>query len=277
MTKYLLDKGAKVNAPVTIGAAWTPPGIGDVVSTPLMAALRVYSIDSARLLIERGADVHAQDSVGRTPMTIAITYNPHEIRLLLASGVEINEQTRFGTPLLTAARHQWFYPEPAGGWVSGVFFMSDHIKEEHNAVRILLEKGADPNTRDSEGRNALMVMSLEKRSENAVEVIAETLINAGCDINVADNDGRTPLIYAVIYQQLAAVKMLLKRGANINAKDHNGESALDWANKIGNEETIRLLSLLLSSGGKELTLKRLTEIIDEFSLLYSSEGKKIIR
>jgi len=274
MTKYLLDKGAKVNAPVTIDAEWTPPGIGDVVSTPLMAALRVSSIDSARLLIERGADVHAQDSIGRTPMTIAITYNPHEIRLLLASGVEINEQTRFGTPLLTAARHQWFYPEPAGGWVSGVFFMSDHIKEEHNAVRILLEKGADPNTRDSEGRNALMVMSLEKRSENAVEVIAETLINAGCDINAADNDGRTPLIYAVIYQQLAAVKMLLKRGANINAKDHNGESALDWANKIGNEETIRLLSLLLSSGGKELTLKRLTEIIDEFTLLTSSEGKK---
>jgi len=253
MTKYLLDKGAKVNAPVTIDAEWTPPGIGDVVSTPLMAALRVSSIDSARLLIERGADVHAQDSIGRTPMTIAITYNPHEIRLLLASGVEINEQTRFGTPLLTAARHQWFYPEPAGGWVSGVFFMSDHIKEEHNAVRILLEKGADPNTRDSEGRNALMVMSLEKRNENAVELIAETLLNAGCDINATDNKGRTPLIYAVIHEQLAAVKMLLKRGANINAKDLNGESAIDLARKSSNEEILE--SLFSSLGIKPTTLR----------------------
>jgi len=243
MTKYLLDKGAKVNAPVTIGAAWTPPGVGDVVSTPLMAALRAGSIDSARLLIERGADVHAQDSVGRTPMTIAITYNPHEISLLLASGVDINEQTRFGTPLLTAARYQWLYPEPGPGWGPGVFFISVHIKEEHNAVRILLEKGADPNARDSEGRNALMVMSLEKRSEDAAELIAETLLNAGCDINAADDKGRTPLIYAVIYQRPAAVKMLLKRGANINAKDHDGLSALDWAKKSGNEEIIRLLSL----------------------------------
>jgi ankyrin repeat protein len=243
MTKYLLDKGAKVNAPVTIDAEWTPPGIGDVVSTPLMAAVRINSIDSARLLIERGADVHAQDSVGRSPMTIAITYNPHAISLLLASGVDINEQTRFGTPLLTAARYQWLYPESTVRWVSGVLYISEHIKEEHNAVRILLEKGADPNRRDSEGRNALMVMSLEKRSENVVELIAETLINAGCDINAADNDGRTPLIYAVIYQRLAAVKMLLKRDTNINAKDHDGLSALDWAKKSGNEEIIRLLSL----------------------------------
>ena len=74
-------------------------------------------------------------------MTMAVTYNPHAISLLLASGVDINEQTRFGTPLLTAARYQLFYPDSAGGSVSGVFFMSDHLKEEHNAVRILLEKG----------------------------------------------------------------------------------------------------------------------------------------
>ena len=243
MTKYLLDKGAKVNAPVTIDAALTPPGIGDVVSTPLMAALRAGSIDSARMLIERGADAHAQDSDGRTPMTIAITYNPHAISLLLASGVDINEQTRFGTPLLTAARYQWLDPESTVRWVSGVFYTSDHIKEEYNAVRILLEKGADPNTRDSEGRNALMVMSLEKRSENAVELIAETLINAGCDINSADNKGRTPLMYAAIFDRPGVVKVLLKRSPNINAKDHDGLSALDWAIKTGDQEIFKLLSL----------------------------------
>ena len=84
-------------------------------------------------------------------------------------------------------------------------------------------------------------------------------------------------MYAVIFDRPYVVNLLLKRGANINAKDHNGESALDWANKTGNEETIGLLSLLSSSGGKEITSKRLTEIIDEFSLLYTPEGKKISR
>src|SRR5262245_55577681 len=227
MTKYLLEKGANVNAPVALGGYLTPPGIREVVSTPLMAALRFGSIHSARLLIERGADVHAQDSIGQTPMTIAITYHPQAIELLLASGVGINEQTKFGTPLLAAARYQWFYPNSKDGYVSGVFENSagesvaglfyswNLIKEKHNAVRILLEKGADPNTRDSEGRNALMVMSLEKRSEDAAELIAETLLNAGCDINAADNNGRTPLMYAVIYQRRSAIDLLLKRGANV--------------------------------------------------------------
>ena len=74
-------------------------------------------------------------------------------------------------------------------------------------------------------------------------LIGETLLNAGCDINAADNKGRTPLIYAVAFGRSAVIELFLKRGANINAKDHDGLSALDWAKKSGNEEIIRLLSL----------------------------------
>jgi ankyrin repeat protein len=124
------------------------------------------------------------------------------------------------------------------------------MKEEHNAVKILLEKGAAANARDSEGRNALMVMSMEKRGENVVELIAETLLNAGCDINAADNNGLTPLIYAAIFERPGVVNLLLKRGANINARDHNGESALDWARKSANEELIGVFSSFSSSGRK---------------------------
>jgi ankyrin repeat protein len=37
--------------------------------------------------------------------------------------------------------------------------------------------------------------------------------------------------------------VLLKRAPNINAKDHDGLSALDWAIKTGDEEIFKLLSL----------------------------------
>jgi len=313
MLQYMIEMGAEVNIPIGIktnqgngyNSLGPPYGVDQAngVWTPLMVALAAGSVDAARVLIEHGANVHARDSFGRTPMSIAIFDCPQAIELLLATGVDINEQPRFGTPLLTAARYQWPLTEQiALGHVvivDGRIVFRDKalINQRHNAVKILIDKGADPNTRDGEGRNGLMLMSMEswldkdvemtvearetkepklrwRRLDRLVEIIGETLLDAGCDVNAADNKGRTPLMYAVIFDRPYVVNLLLKRGANINAKDHNGESALDWANKTGNEETIGLLSLLSSSGGKEITSKRLTEIIDEFSLLYSSEGKK---
>ena len=257
MMRYLIEKGADVNAPVGLNG-------GDHISRPLTAALSTCQIDTARLLIERGADVRDGDFSGRTPMTMAVSNCVEAIELLLASGVDVNEHTRYGPPLLIAARHQWPYP----GYFFGIAVSQTErpIKGQGDAVKILIEKGADPNARDDAGRNALMVMSLEpwpdndveltlqaggtresrqsvRRSDNAVERIGETLLNVGCDVNAADNKGRTPLIYAAASERSAVVKLLLKRGANINARDHKGESALDWAIKTGDEEIIRLLSL----------------------------------
>lgn len=273
LTRYLIEKGMDVNAPFRLGAPVGHPFGGDaadVTLSPLMAAISFHMIDAARLLIEHGADAHARDSLGRTTMATAVLNCPEAIDLLLASGVAIDGQTRWGTPLLIAARHQWPYPEPPALFASPQF--ESRLNQQSNAVKILIEKGADPNERDDEGRNALMVMSITsgesridepaplatvarettelrlrlRRSDRAVELIGETLLNGGCDVNAADNKGSTPLIYAVISERSVVVELLLKRGANISAKDHNGESALDWAIKSGNNEIIKLLSLSLS-------------------------------
>jgi ankyrin repeat protein len=94
-----------------------------------------------------------------------------------------------------------------------------------------------------EDRETIDPSLLWRRRERAVELIGETLLDAGCDVNASDNKGRTPLIYAVAFRRSAIIELFMKRGANINAKDHDGLSALDWAKKSGNEEIIRLLSL----------------------------------
>jgi ankyrin repeat protein len=269
MTQFLLEKGMDVNTRLVLHGGWTPPGIGDVVVTPLHVALSDDRVEMARLLIAHGADVHARDSIGRSPLTVAITYCPSAIELLLASGVDINEQTRFGSPLLAAARYQWLYP---GG---------RRLRESDNAVKFLLEKGADPNTRDSDGRNALMVMSMENRSlgnrlgfseranvvlaariirgisggvpggvadsemeplpDRALQLIGEVLLQAGCDVNAADSNGRTPLMYAALYNRPTAVQLLLKGGADIKAMDKGGMTALELAKQFGNQEITRLL------------------------------------
>ena len=251
MTKFLIEKGIDVNSTrLTYGGHLKPPGVGGVVMTPLHVALTDRRVETARLLIAHGADVHAQDSIGRTPLTVAITHCPSAIELLIASGVDINEKTRFGPPLLAAARYQWLYGWARRNW------------ERENAVKILLEKGADPNTRDSDGRNALMVMSMEFRPAaprgvrrgalngahggailvedgNLVQLIGKALLQDGCDINAADSNGRTPLMYAARYNRPTAVGLLLEAGADINAKDKDGKTALDLAKQLDNQEIIK--------------------------------------
>jgi ankyrin repeat protein len=290
MTEFLLEKGVDVNTRLVLGRDWTPPGIGDVVMTPLHLALTDVRADIARMMVSHGADVHARDSIGRSPLTVAITYCPSAIELLLASGVDINEETRFGAPLLAAARYQWLYPSRRG------------VQERENAVKILLEKGADPNTRDRDGRNALMVMSMEHRStgdfqyqvferhyqeldrlvrlvdrtlvsrgvlggvrrrvqdfnveaepDEALQLIGEALLQAGCDVNAADSNGRTPLMYAGSYNRPTAVRLLLEKGANIKARDKDGKTALDLAKQLGNQEIIKLLK---SAGGQSGAAKK---------------------
>ena len=280
LTRYLIEKGMDVNATFKLPEA----GGAEVTLPLLMLALTSSSNVTARMLIELGADTHVRDSLGRTALATAALYRPEAIEPLLASGVNINEQTPFGTPLLIAARHQWPYSERA--LLS--FASSQHkpqFDQQPNPVKILIEKGADPNTRDGAGRNALMVMSMEPRagedletvietlkkldprlregrSHKTVELIGELLLNAGCDVNAADNKGRAPLMYAAASGRSGVVNLLLKRGANVRAKDHNGESALDWAIKSGDDKTVRLLSLLSPSEGKKPLRPRL-EVFDQ--------------
>jgi ankyrin repeat protein len=251
MTEFLIEKGFDISTTwLTYDRDLTPPGIGGVIMTPLHVALADRRIEIARLLIAHGADVHARDSIGRTPLIVAITNCPQAIELLLTSGADINEETRFGPTLLAAARYQWIYDRKRRG------------RENANAVKILLEKGADPNTRDSAGRNALMVMSMENRPSDIrmglrkgphdkgaifsddgdlTQSIGEALLQAGCDVNAADKDGRTPLMYAALYHRYPAVHQLLISGANIRAKDKDGKTALEFAKQSGNKEIIRLL------------------------------------
>jgi ankyrin repeat protein len=58
-------------------------------------------------------------------------------------------------------------------------------------------------------------------------------------------------MYAAASDRSEVVNLLLRRGANVRAKDHNGESALDWAVKSGNNTIILLLSIHSPSEGRK--------------------------
>src|SRR5262249_17959781 len=136
-------------------------------------------------------------------------------------------------------------------------------------VKALLEKGANVNEKDSDGRTPLLLASanghypvvkllLDKganvnaRFSNpplpalAIAIkqghrdIAELLLDRGADINDRFL-GLTPLMTAALFGQQDIVKLLLKKGADIHAKGANGATAIDAAKYNHHTEIAELL------------------------------------
>ncbi len=75
---------------------------------------------------------------------------------------------------------------------------------------------------------------------------AETLINAGANVNAQDHSGATPLIAAAKARDDDLVRYLLQAGADVNVRDNRGLSALTWALKDSQSALSPALSVLLN-------------------------------
>jgi hypothetical protein len=97
-----------------------------------------------------------------------------------------------------------------------------------DAVKLLVERGAEVDLRDQWGRTALMyACSYEEASTPERLEIIKFLIDRGADVNAKTESGETALMYAAENQEAEYVKLLIDRGADVNAKDAEGDAA--WA------------------------------------------------
>lgn len=111
----------------------------------------------------------------------------------------------------------------------GINFASDGRSLLHAAAaalnahtsNLLLERGADPNPRDSLGRTPLHLTVSQVNGE----VLARLLLSRGAQADVRDDQGMTPLLLA----GPSCVKILIDKGADISASDNQGNGVLHWA------------------------------------------------
>jgi ankyrin repeat protein len=101
---------------------------------------------------------------------------------------------------------------------------------------MLLEKGANPNARDKDGRTRLHLAADEGRVD-----VVKLLLEYEADPNARGEFGRTPLHVAAQWGNADIVRLLLKYGADPTVKNKDGNTPLDVARREGRHEVVSLI------------------------------------
>gem|GEM_PF-1824612 len=178
--------------------------------TALQLAAREGHLENVRLLLAAGANPHHAANNQETALTLA-SENGHGsvVKLLLERGVDPGHILPDGsTALLKAARF--------GHW---------------KVVRELLEKGeaALPNHADHK-RNTALLLTIGRGDMHSLQTL---LSQPNLDLEHTDAEGNTALTVAARTGNLAAVKRLLEKGANIRHANAKGLTALHIASEKG--------------------------------------------
>ncbi len=234
--QLLLKEGANVNAAGPDG--WTP----------LMLAVGRRNVKMVKLLLENGANADLKDSNDETALEEAIRADSAPVvDLLLKRGID---QKTLDESLLEAA-----HGLPAMIVMSGGKTGAPQPIAPDPVVTLLIEKGADTNSRDEDGSTPLDVAAAFGQTASA-----KALLAGNADIEARDNFGNTPLLSAACDCAIATmpdtydtVKLLLENGADINARNDEGDTALIIGSGGGVVKT-DIVKLLIEKGA-DLRLK----------------------
>ena len=228
----LLAAGADVNQTTEFG--WTP----------LLAAVHNRHYRLAMRFLERGADPNIANEGGWTPLYLATDNRNIEagdyptrrpdldhlelIAALLTRGADPNARMASSTETRTIFTHQWLY-EPGA-----TPFLRAAQSGDLTLLRLLLEHGADPSIATTNRTTPLMVASgigwvegvtYEWSREDTLDTV-RLLIEVGADVNAVDDDGRTALHGAAHKGRNDIVRVLVDHGADLAARDYGSRDSI---------------------------------------------------
>lgn len=240
----LLDAGLDIE----IQGQWSEP--------PLHSAAYKGDMDMASLLIARGANVHALCENGTTPLDQACEAGSLAIvKLLVSHGAEINTQSGSCHGLDSAVRHgdldlvtflldNGANAMPRRRYPPELYFAAScgHLK----VFELLLNRGFRSQSRRS------LYYAIILHSIGAVTM----LVNHGVAVDVVNSRRRTLLHMAVLGKKFERkqvgdtfeinphdelIMYLVRKGVDVDARDIEGKTAVDYANELGYTDVWQLI------------------------------------
>jgi uncharacterized protein len=245
-----------------LAARADPNGVAPSGETLLMTSARAGVVKAMRLLINAGAKVDARElNYNQTATMIASRGNSAEaIQLLLDHGADINARTSVGeAPAFKppckgtgcgsegVGINRGGLPDrgrrdAATGGMTALLYAAREGADA--ATAILIKRGANLDLAEANGMTPLLMALLNNQLGSARQ-----LIEAGANVNAGDFYGRTPLWAAVEYRNLdmnnrsedspttnyvdraaslPIIKLLLEKGANVNARTREVPPSRKW-------------------------------------------------
>ncbi|VDK65945.1 unnamed protein product [Onchocerca ochengi] len=216
------------------------PDLNNRHSSPLHYAAGFGKVDCVRALLAAGANISQADDSGLVPLHNASSFGHIDVvKILLENGADTNVSDHWGfTPLHEAA-----------------------IWGKADVCVLLLQHGASVLSENSDGKtpqdladgDAKAVFTGDYRKEELLQAAKigdeESLLSCLTPFNVnchaATGRKSTPLHLACGYNRVRAVKILLEKGADVQAIDIGGLVPLHNASSFGHLEVV---SLLLEAG-----------------------------
>lgn len=237
---YLLDSGAHVNAKTDDPFHDTPLHVAvksnaydiaclllrrgadakeknEMGETPIVHAT---TVNMAKLFVDNGADINVVDTQGKTILfTAASTGNEELVKYLIDSGVDAKNCDKFGR--------------------SAAWDAVNHV----SVLDILSQRGVDLGQRDKDGSTIMhYLLSTSMRFVKNKHNVLQYLLNKGLDVNAQDGNSDTPLHKAASIGDIESVKILLSKSADTKLTNNKALTPFQIAQAKMDSNLIQVLA-----------------------------------
>jgi ankyrin repeat protein len=205
--------------------------------TPLMLAIYRDHGPAVGALIAAGADVNARNLRGHTPLIMAAAGGQLSIvKQLMQAGAQRDAVEEIGNTALMWAAF-WGHLQIIDWLLAAGANVSTRNSDGNDALLLAAQGGVGPRSRQLVLPKAALTAAgrlLPDQFASSEEVrLIERLLQAGAEVNSRNHSGQSALMLFAEHGKSAAVRRLVQHGASLFDRDRQGFNAADYAERAG--------------------------------------------